>query len=227
MKRSDEISALAAALSKFQGALPPIPKTRTGVNGEGEEYLYSDLSDIMPIVGPVLADSALAVLTEVATVPAGVSVTALLMHESGQWIQTEPLVLFCNAHPHSIGSAATYGRRYTVSALLGLAPEEDDDAAGVKPPASTQPRSAGAKTDDAKPATPKKPTASQIRALWGKAKAAGFEDEAAYVADLEQRLGKNAHPDTITREQASAELDHLATLITAQTQAAKKQKAGE
>ena len=55
---------LAAALSAFQGAVPPFPKTKTARvqtrTGGEYTYKYADLGDILPIVGPLLAEFGLA-----------------------------------------------------------------------------------------------------------------------------------------------------------------------
>ena len=52
----------------------------------------------------------------------------LLLHESGEWIETEPLQMKLEKNtPQGVGSAVTYGRRYQISSVLGLASEEDDD----------------------------------------------------------------------------------------------------
>jgi hypothetical protein len=49
------------------------------------------------------------------------------LHTSGQWIASEhPLPL--SGRPQEIGSALTYARRYSLSALIGIAADEDDDA---------------------------------------------------------------------------------------------------
>jgi len=62
----------------------------------------------------------------VQTIENGVLHTRLL-HTSGQWIASEhPLPM--SGRPQEIGSALTYARRYSLSALIGIAADEDDDA---------------------------------------------------------------------------------------------------
>lgn len=68
--------------------------------------------------------------------------------DSGQWMQVSTQVPVEKPTPQAIGSALTYGRRYTVKLLLGM-PEIDDDgqaAAGEKSPLM-QKSSAEAKRD--------------------------------------------------------------------------------
>jgi hypothetical protein len=49
-----------------------------------------------------------------------------LAHSSGQWISGEMPIVLSKTDPQSIGSALTYYRRYTLSAMIGIAPEDDD-----------------------------------------------------------------------------------------------------
>ena len=68
--------------------------------------------------------------------------------DSGQWIQVCVEIPIEKPTPQAVGSALTYGRRYTVKSILGM-PEIDDDglaAAGEKSP-MMQKSSAEAKRD--------------------------------------------------------------------------------
>lgn len=57
-----------------------------------------------------------------------VEVGTLIMHESGEWMEFEPLRLKpVKNDPQAIGSAVTYGRRYALSAIFGVTSDEDDD----------------------------------------------------------------------------------------------------
>ena len=51
----------------------------------------------------------------------------MLLHESGQWIKSEiRLPLGKNPNAQNIGSVMTYGRRYGLSAMAGVAQYDDD-----------------------------------------------------------------------------------------------------
>jgi hypothetical protein len=52
--------------------------------------------------------------------------TTILRHVSGEAIETEYPVLADYSSPQKIGSAMTYARRYSLMALVGVAPEDDD-----------------------------------------------------------------------------------------------------
>jgi hypothetical protein len=67
----------------------------------------------------------------------GLSLVTVLMHKIGQWFRSDmPLPL--GVPPQELGSFITYYRRYALSAMLGIAAEDDDDGAAAqathKPP---------------------------------------------------------------------------------------------
>ena len=53
------------------------------------------------------------------------------MHESGQWIRTWVKIPVQKLTAQEIGTAVTYGRRYSLAAIAGIA-QHDDDGAEVK-----------------------------------------------------------------------------------------------
>ena len=55
----------------------------------------------------------------------------MLAHTSGQWLSSA-YELPQGATPQDMGKAITYGRRYSLAAMVGITAEEDDDAAGVE-----------------------------------------------------------------------------------------------
>jgi hypothetical protein len=65
------------------------------------------------------------------------------VHTSGQWIEDDGYLLNPTKNdPQGMGSAVTYGRRYTISAFSGLISEDDDDgnaASAPRPQPAKQP----------------------------------------------------------------------------------------
>ena len=58
----------------------------------------------------------------------------MLCHSSGQWIKSSVCMpLKDNYNAQDVGSIMTYGRRYGLSAMVGVA-QYDDDAQSVSPP---------------------------------------------------------------------------------------------
>lgn len=57
-----------------------------------------------------------------------VTVGTLVMHESGEWIEYDPIKMKpVKNDPQSIGSAITYAKRYALSAIFGITSDQDDD----------------------------------------------------------------------------------------------------
>lgn len=133
MRTSERIEALAAALSKAQGAMRPAKKDAVNPHLKNK---YADLAANVEAAREALAANGLAVVQEpvlagTAGGGLGVSVSTRLLHSSGQWIEFDPLTVPAQkSDAHGIGSATTYARRYALGAALGLV-AEDDDAAGA------------------------------------------------------------------------------------------------
>jgi hypothetical protein len=130
--------SIFAALAAFQSECPPIPKTRTAkIPGKGDggaggySYKYADLGDILDAIRPVLATHGLSFTQAALTNGSQVGCRTTVHHDSGGAIEGEPLTLNAGPSPQTAGSALTYARRYSLTAALGIATEEDDDAAGA------------------------------------------------------------------------------------------------
>jgi hypothetical protein len=67
--------------------------------------------------------------------------TTILMHSSGEWMSAHAKLIIRDQTPQGHGSAITYLRRYALSAVLGIATEDDDDgnAASATKPAAAKP----------------------------------------------------------------------------------------
>lgn len=127
MEMSQTIANLAKALAQFQMELksPPKNKTATIKTGGGASYIYTfaDLPSLMEYVLKLLAKFGLSI----SQVTDEGCLYTMLMHESGEWIRGRikfnPWV-----KPQEYGSQLTYFRRYAISAMLGIASDEDNDA---------------------------------------------------------------------------------------------------
>lgn len=137
MNRSTEINELATALAKAQAEMGAA--ARSGLNPAFKRpgtagFRYATLDDV--IAGAkVLAKHGLSFVQPARVEQDGaVTVETILMHSSGQWL-SEALTLRPQQNtPQGVGSTLTYGRRYGLSSLVGIAADEDDDgnAASVK-----------------------------------------------------------------------------------------------
>ena len=110
-------------------------------------YRYADLADIQRAIAPALADCGLSVSFDTAQDPGGYVIQAKIHHVGGHSEVTTFRVPIDDKtrmnSAQAAGSALTYGRRYALTAALGIVTAEDDDdghaitAAPVPPPAPT------------------------------------------------------------------------------------------
>lgn len=142
MEQSVSIENIAKALIAFQAEVETIKKDSTNPFFKSK---YASLENVIEGTRAVLKKNDLAF----SQFPAGDNnLTTILMHSSGEFMKSSVKMFPKENTPQGQGSAITYMRRYALSAILGLATEEDDDGnAGSKP---TPPKA---------PATPKKPIA--------------------------------------------------------------------
>jgi len=120
-EQSTTLIELAKALSIFQGKVKPVKKDSSNPFFKSK---YASLDNILDNVKPILSECGLS-LTQF---PSGDnSLTSILLHSSGEWIKATAKIYPKDSTPQSQGSAITYMRRYAMSAILGIATEEDDD----------------------------------------------------------------------------------------------------
>lgn len=123
---------LTEALSALQADLPVIPKANTARvetrNGGSYSYAFADLATISREVLPRLAGLGLAWVCGPTLVDGAFVLRWELRHVSGDSI-TGTYPLPGNGTPQELGSAITYGRRYCLTSVVGIAPEDDDDGA--------------------------------------------------------------------------------------------------
>ena len=117
--------ALHSALVAAIGQIPPIKAT--GKNKHlGNEYLT--LGDILSGVRQTLSKHGLAISQRPLVTTAGAGCITSLLHKDGGCYETSLLLPVSQQNPQAIGSAVTYARRYTLTGLLGIAADSDDDA---------------------------------------------------------------------------------------------------
>lgn len=135
---SDEIKDLAVALNLAQSELRGAPKTETNPHFKNR---YASLEAVIDTAKPVLNKHGLA-FTQApgALVEGAVEITTMLMHNSGQWIRSTLHMPVVKRDPQGVGSAITYGLRYSLMAVLGVPPTDDDDGERAMDRSQPQPR---------------------------------------------------------------------------------------
>lgn len=119
---------LAAALIKAQLDMDPLHKDAKNPHLNSK---YATLAGVQEVALPALGKYEIAVMQSVSTdwneSGALVRVGCTLMHApSGEFVTNEIALRPTKSDPQGIGSAITYGRRYLLMTMAGLAPEDDD-----------------------------------------------------------------------------------------------------
>jgi hypothetical protein len=139
MRRSDNINDLAAALAKAQAEMRPAAKDAVNPHFKSK---YADLASVLDAIRDPFAKHGLSLTQHPVTDGERVAVITMLLHSSGQFLESELTMTPQQKTPQSVGSAITYARRYAAMAVAGLAADDDDgEAASQAPrPARPQPR---------------------------------------------------------------------------------------
>lgn len=125
LRMSPSIGKLADALAKAQGEMEGASKDSTNPHFKSK---YADLAAVREACKP-LSKHGIAHLQPTKADGAKVTVTTMLIHSSGEWIAEDLTLTAGQATPQAVGSAITYGRRYGLAAMVGIAPEDDDGEA--------------------------------------------------------------------------------------------------
>jgi len=124
MEQSDSIGSLAKALCIVQSQLEGARKDSKNTFLKSS---YADLSSVWDACRDLLHKNELAVVQTSSVIEGrDLVVVTTLMHSSGEWIRGQLAVPLTKQDPQGIGSAFTYARRYALSAIVGISPEDDD-----------------------------------------------------------------------------------------------------
>ena len=131
-------SKLAAALAAFLGEVRD--PALDGVNPHFRSK-YATLPGVLQTVRPLLMKHKLAVIQSPDLLDGRLVLKTRLMHAEGEVIESA-LPLPEAGTMQAMGSAITYARRYSLTAMLGICGDEDDDgnSASTKPTQNPAPR---------------------------------------------------------------------------------------
>lgn len=123
--KSESIANLAKALVAFNLEVKIIEKDAKNPHFKND---YATLDTIIDEVRPLLAKHGLVIMQFPGGDGEHYTLRTMLVHESGEYIESEPLTMKpVKNDPQGIGSCTTYARRYSLSAMLSLNTGEDDD----------------------------------------------------------------------------------------------------
>ena len=199
MYSSGELNALAESLAKAQGVMVPAKK---GAVNPFFKSKYADLASVWDVCRGPLSENGLSVVQTILVqssfppAPDHTILQTILLHISGQWIESNYPVNPVKDDPQGIGSALTYARRYALMAMIGIAPEDDDGESAVRRAPKDSPPEKKAATSSVLA------TDAQIRKLRIDAKATGL-DEAGFHDLIQQKFGVKSSKE-LTKVAASA-----------------------
>jgi len=130
------------AIANFQAEVPILIQ-----NSTASKYTYVDLAEIVRVITPLLRKHKLAYIQPLT---GKAEITTILFHtETGEQVKSTieiPIIEldYMNLY-QSIGSAITYYRRYSISSLLNLISEKDNDAQGTQKRVQKAPEPVGKK----------------------------------------------------------------------------------
>lgn len=152
IEHSEQVVELFKALHAAQGQLTGVK--RDSVNPHFRNRYASLESVIEAAKGALQANGLAFTQAPGRMIDGAVEVTTMLMHTSGQWLRSTLHVPLAKTDPQGVGSAITYGSRYSLMAALGLPPVDDDAEAAVgrgpaQPAPAAKPAPQKAKPDEA------------------------------------------------------------------------------
>lgn len=127
--QSDSIAKIAAALVRARRQFGPALKTAYNPHFKSK---FVDLAGVMEAVDGALMAEGISVVQFPQQRDEHDEIVTMLVHESGEYMRgggyaIEPVK---GSDPQAKGSAVTYARRYSLMAMLGIAPEDDDGSRG-------------------------------------------------------------------------------------------------
>lgn len=188
MEHSESIGKIAEALAEFQAEVKDPARDKDNPYFKSK---YVAIDGLLAAVRPILAKHGLSVIQSTGGNGQDISVTTEILHTSGEWIRTDALVLKAvKADPQGAGSAVTYGRRYSLSAALGVAWDDDDDGnAASTPPKAEKPKAAPKAKTKEEPKAPRK--VESLRAIAAAAKEIGVTND-----DIKEVMRRHYNKET-------------------------------
>lgn len=214
--QSETIGKLAEALAKAQAVIENPAKNREVEvrmkTGGSYKFSYTTLDEILRTVRDPLTSNGLWFVQGLALSDDGkYRLMTRLLHSSGEWIESETPLFVGEQSNQAFGSAVTYAKRYALSAMLGIAADEDDDANSADGHGVT------GKADKPGKETPKQNFADQTPSAAkdppqssGKKRLAGFFERPSYTIAWPESTDKKS---LTIEEQCASWLGHWTAVI--------------
>jgi hypothetical protein len=115
---------LAKALAMAQADIRSAEKDATNPHFRSR---YATLSSVWDACREPLTRNGLSVVQLPQLVAGQLMLETRLLHTSGEWLSSWWPIQPVKDDPQGLGAALTYARRYTLAAMVGVAPDDDDD----------------------------------------------------------------------------------------------------
>ena len=135
---SEEIGKVSAALVGAQAEVDNAVKNKKNPHFQND---YADLESVLFTVKPILAKHGLSVVQFPGYEDGICTLSTLVLHKSGEWLQSEAGAPLDRPTAWSVGSCVTYLRRYSLVSITQIA-QEDDDGSAASEPSSPKPTKA-------------------------------------------------------------------------------------
>lgn len=129
MTTSESTKLIIEAIHKVQQGADPVKKTTSGQVGS-RAYKYANLVDTWDTIKSLMHSNGLTVVQSptMGEHNVGMQFVTTIYHSSGEWISETMQMTLQREDPQGIGAAITYYRRYMLTSMLGLIPDDDNDA---------------------------------------------------------------------------------------------------
>jgi len=186
MNKSESITNLVKSLTTFQGKMTAVKKDATNPFYKSK---YATLDTIWESIRKPLSENGLSVAQTMNLIEDKNVLETTLYHTSGEWISGTQLVNPIKDDPQSLGSAISYARRYSLSAILGIVTDEDDDANVATKP-ETKPKEKPISTIVEAPQKSETITPAQTKKIYASVKEKGITaDQAkAYLKQVFKKM---------------------------------------
>lgn len=126
---STPFNEIAAALAKAQLSVRSATKDNTNPHFKSS---YASLASVWDACHEALNTNGIAIVQIPSLLADGTpALVTMLAHASGQWFRATYKIKPVKDDPQGFGSAVTYARRYSLAAMTGVAPRDDDDGGEV------------------------------------------------------------------------------------------------
>ena len=202
INKSESIVELAKALSLFQGEVKQPLKDKANPFFKSK---YVPLENVVEAITEIAPKHGLSFIQYPINQDNKVGVVTVLMHSSGEYIQTEPIFTTpAKNDAQATGSVITYLKRYSLSAVFGITSDEDDDGNSASTVDNKQKPSNNGSVE--------KLSAAQLKMITGKVEELSkINNESKNITykNATKELGINKMSNQLTKQEAMKLIDYL------------------